>query len=586
MKLPMHFIITCLPAIAGLAQPNDTSDFRKVEYINKNFYKLYSADFKNALELTQWAAQTAQKHGWKEQEAFALMGWGVVTYLGGDYANVLPRYLRALEIFEALNHKAGIVAVNNEMAVFYHKQNDLTNCFRSLDRAEKLAREIGDLEKLGTNLGHRGAILLRRERYQEAKPYFLEVYDIRKKTNDSVGLGYVLLDLAELAAHDRDFDQAILYVDQSSDIRSKIGDRYGLAVNAVTKGELYKQADNIPLAIQWLESGLLQAKEVGFTDLVQHTYKNLAEIYKQNGNFEKAYHYLTEYNLARDSLFNVEKAKAISELQTRYETEKKEIELAQQKRALTQSRWLTAALAGALILVMITLWSSRQQILARQKQRLAMLEKDFQQKLTESVINQQETDRARLARDLHDGLGQMISAVQLCLQQTTKSSYEQAADLLQQMHREIRNVVFELLPRTLSEEGLVASLHELANRLNASEKIRVNVNSRQHIRPDARIELTLYRVGQEWINNILKHARATVISVYLNEGDGKYTLTIEDNGQGFDPKILNTGSGNGWKNIQSRTRLLHGEVFVDSSPGRMGSTFIVSIPQTSLRQIA
>lgn len=586
MRLLVFLFLSFSISLVGYAQPDSLSDRAKVEYINKNFYQLYSADFTNALTLTQWAAETAHTNGWKEQEAFAQLGWGVVTYLGGDYTHVLPKYLRALELFEALGHKAGIVAVNNEMAVFYHKQKDLTNCFQALDRAEKLAREIGDWEKLGTSLGHRGAFLLRRGQHLEAKPYFLEVFEIRKKTNDSVGLGYVLLDLAELAAHDHDFAKAIAFIDQSSVIRSKIADRYGLAVNTVTKGELYSRANNLPMAIQWLESGLQQAREVGYTDLVQHTCKGLAEAYQQTGNFEKAYHYLTEFNSARDSLFTVEKAKAISELQTRYETEKKEIQLAEQQRELIQSRWLMAGLSVVFILVIVIVWISRQQILARQKQRLAVQEKEFQQKLTEAVIDQQEKERARLARDLHDGLGQMISGVQLCLQQSTETSRAQASDTLQQMHREIRHIVFELLPRTLSDEGLVASLHELANRLNASGKIHVAITSQQNSRLDARLEVSLYRICQEWINNILKYARATSISVYLRESEGECTLTIEDNGQGFDPANLNRGGGNGWKNIQSRARLHQGEVFADSSPGHAGSTLVVSIPQTAWRQVA
>lgn len=586
MRLLVSSFLLSLVYVAGHAQFDSLPDRAKVDYVNKNFYQLYSADLKNALELTRWAAETAHTNGWNEQEAFAQLGWGVVTYLGGDYTHVLPKYLRALELFEALGHKAGIAATNNEMAVFYHKQNDLTNCFQALDRAEKLAREIGDWEKLGTSLGHRGAFLLRRGKHLEAKPYFLEVFEIRKKTKDSVGLGYVLLDLAELAANDNDFAQAIALIDQSSVIRNNIGDRYGLAVNAVTKGEMHSQANNLPLAIQWLESGLQQARDVGYTDLVQHTCKGLAEAHKQIGDFEKAYQYLTEFNFARDSLFTVEKARAISELQTRYETEKKEVQLAEQQRELIRSRWLLAGVSLVFLLVIVIVWISRQQILIRQKQRLAVQEKEFQQKLTEAVIDQQEKERARLARDLHDGLGQMISGVQLCLQQSTETSRAQASDTLQQMHREIRNIVFELLPRTLSNDGLVASLHELANRLNASGKIHVAITSQQSGRMDPRLEISLYRICQEWINNILKYAQATSVSVYVRQGEGECTLTIEDNGQGFDPKSLNRGGGNGWKNIQSRARLHQGEVFADSSPGRAGSTLIVSIPQTAWRQVA
>jgi signal transduction histidine kinase len=575
-----------LTAAAGLAQMDGMTDRQKVEYINKNFYQLYSADLNNALELTKWAAETAQANQWDLEEAYAQMGWGVVTYLGGDYANVLPKYLRSLALFETLNHKPGIIAVNNEMGVFYHKQNDLKNCFQSLDRAEQLAREIGDLEKLGTNLGHRGAILSRQNRLPEAKRYYLEVYEIRKKTNDSVGLGYVLLDLAELATHDHKYADALAHIDESTAIRTQIGDRYGLAVNSVTKGETYLKASNVSDAIVSLESGLQEARSVGYTDLIRFTCKLLAETYAKSGNFEHAYQYLNEFNHAKDSLFSVEKAKAITELQTAYETEKKEARLAEQERQLAQSRWLIAGLCLVVGLVIVIVWIGRQQILARQKQRLAEQEKEFQKKLTESVIELQERDRARLARDLHDGLGQMISAVQLCIQQPTEATRAQADDTLRQMHGEIRNIVFELLPRTLVDEGLLTSLNELATRINTTGKIQLHVNANQRHRPDPKLEVSLYRICQEWINNVLKHARATAIEIYLNQSDQEYIITIEDNGPGFDPGALTLGKGNGWKNIQSRVRLHNGDIFVDSTPGNTGSTLVISIPLAAWRQVA
>jgi len=107
------------------------------------------------------------------------------------------------------------------MAVFYSKQDDPESSFRCLDLSEKLAREINDNEKLGTSLGIRGAILSKQKRYKEAEPYFNEVYNIRKITNDSVGLGYVLLDLAEIAQRNGSLNKALSYINQSTLIRKK-----------------------------------------------------------------------------------------------------------------------------------------------------------------------------------------------------------------------------------------------------------------------------------------------------------------------------------------------------------------------------
>ena len=163
-------------------------DAEKVHFINKNYYAIYSASLPNSEKLLQWAVETAQRNNWKSEEAYARLYLGVVKYLSGKYPHAHRNYLEALDLFQHLNEKAGIAATHNELAVFYHKQKDYKNCYRSLDISEKISREINDLEKLGTSLGNRGAILSVQGRLNDAKPYFLEVYKIRVSQKDSIGL--------------------------------------------------------------------------------------------------------------------------------------------------------------------------------------------------------------------------------------------------------------------------------------------------------------------------------------------------------------------------------------------------------------
>jgi two-component system, NarL family, sensor kinase len=582
MKTPLLLVLGCTIFLNAFSQMENLSDQEKVVYINKNFYRLYSADLPKSLGLAKWAAEKAATNNWFQEEAQAQMWWGVATYLTGDYQNVLPKYLRSLQLFEKLNDQAGIVAVNNEMGVFYHKQNDLINCFKSLDRAEKLAREINDLEKLGANLGHRGAILSRRNRLAEARPYYEEVFEIRKKTNDSVGLGYVLLDLAELAANDGKADKAINYIDQSTAIRKSIKDFSGLAVNAVTKGEAYMSFNMWDNAIRWLEEGIAQGRRVGYADLVRSGHKDLSYCYRQIKDFEKALYHFENSSVIKDSLLTAQKAKTINELQIQYETEKKEMQLADQETQLTQSRWLIGLLAAIVVLTLIIFWVLRKQSINRQKQRLAEQEKEFQKKITESVIELQEKERARFAKDLHDGFGQLISSVRLYVNNSSESWKQAANETLDQMHSEIRNIAFALLPRTLVEEGIVVSLNELSSRLSGASTIQLYVSSNTTDRLDQRTEVSLYRICQEWINNIIKYADANSIHINLLQTETDCTLTIEDNGNGFNPDVLTDGKGNGWKNIQSRLSLLNGRVLVESNPERKGTILTIEVPLKGL----
>lgn len=580
MRSSVSLVLILITHVSS-AQFDGMDEKQKVEYINKNYYSLYSASLPNALELTRWASETASRNNWKKEEAYAQLNWGIVTYLGGDYVNVLPKYLRALSLFEELGDKTGLIAVNNEMGVFYSRQDDVVNSFRCLDRAEQLARETNDLERLGTNLGNRGAILSKHGKFEEAGPYFLEVYEIRKKTRDSVGLGYVLLDLADMAARDNDLAEAIAFVDESTRIRSRIKDKYGLSENAVRKGEIYESFRKPQDAANWMQQGQQLAEEVGYTDLNHYAHGKLAKLFEQQGDFRSAYGHLQQSSLLKDSLLNTQKIRTIQELQARFETEKKEMKLEEQELKLKQNWYLILFLAVLLVMSGLVVWFWRRQEKASRRREKADRDRLLQEQWTKAVIDLQEAERARIARDVHDGLGQLISSVRMQVNRSAEAWTNQTLTVLDQMHQEIRNIAFALLPHTLVAEGLGPALRELATRVSVAEQFCIHVDEvSSEGRLDAKAEVSLYRVCQEWISNIMKYSGAHNLHInLLIHPDGSGSLSLEDDGAGFDPSILEHGTGNGWRNIRSRLRLHQGSVYVDSSVGRPGTTLVIELPR-------
>ena len=147
------------------------------------------------------------------------------------------------------------------------------------------------------------------------------------------------------------------------------------------------------------------------------------------------------------------------------------------------------------------------------------------------------------------------------------------------MQKEIRGIAFNLMPQTLIQHGLVPALNEMGLRITSSGKVVVSVGAFET--PDRLSEvqeISLYRAIHEWVNNILKYAGATSIQIQLVGHGDELNVTIEDNGEGFDVRLLENGKGNGWRNILSRTKLLHGDVEVDSNVGRSGTILIIRIP--------
>jgi signal transduction histidine kinase len=151
--------------------------------------------------------------------------------------------------------------------------------------------------------------------------------------------------------------------------------------------------------------------------------------------------------------------------------------------------------------------------------------------------------------------------------------------MLADMYDELRGVCFNLMPTTLIRLGLIDAISEFVGRVNMAGKIEIEVtNYGFENRLEELSEISLYRVVQEWVNNILKYSNANTVVIQFTKEEDELTLTLEDDGIGFDTSKLGQSNGNGWKNINSRVKLLGGTVDVDSTIGHEGTILIINIP--------
>jgi signal transduction histidine kinase len=409
-----------------------------------------------------------------------------------------------------------------------------------------------------------------------------------------VGLGYILLDLAMGEQRKKNLKGALHFIEQSTVIRKKIGDQQGIAINLMTIADTYVAFQQYTKAIPYFEKGLQEAYKVGYDDLVRYGYDHLSEAYILMKDFQSAYLSQKKAHAFNDSLFNIERTKVIADLQTKYETEKKEQELAlqratvaEQKAELEKNFAVIAALAVTLVLLSVIFFLVRNRF--RRKQDLLKKEHDLSLRdgLIRASIQSQEIERKRFAQDLHDGMGQLISSLRLSVarmgfEADTKERvniFSKSEKILNDMHQEIRSIAFNLMPQTLIQFGLIPALEEMAQRVSASGKIIVNVKGFDIPQRLAEVqEISLYRVIQEWVNNITKYSDATAVEVQLVGYESEITVIVEDNGNGFDTSVLAAGKGHGWRNIQSRLNLIRSTVEVDSRAGVKGTTMIIHLP--------
>ncbi len=277
-------------------------------------------------------------------------------------------------------------------------------------------------------------------------------------------------------------------------------------------------------------------------------------------------------------------------IEKKFETEKKEAQIKLQQVQLKQKSTLNYILiAGAAALLIISLLSYRN-YKSRQKlqyQRITELETEKQLTATEAVLKGEEQERTRLAKDLHDGLGGMLSGIKHSLSNMKENlimtpgdaqAFERSIDMLDSSIREMRRVAHNMMPEILIKYGLDTALKDFCNEIDRSGVIHINYQSvgMQKVVIEQTTAVTIYRIVQELVNNTIKHAQAENILVQLHQSaqEKLLAITIEDDGKGFDTSILNQAGGIGWQSIKNRVEFLKGKVDIQSSAGKGTSVMI------------
>lgn len=398
-------------------------------------------------------------------------------------------------------------------------------------------------------------------------------------------------------------DEAIQHFELALKLKTEMGELSGLSTVNIHLGEIYSDLQKNTLAEKYLKEGLRLAEEVGDMGYRVKAYTAWYEFAKKTGDFRASLSYLEKSGVVKDSLLNAEHLEKVAELNTQYETEKKEQQIALQQAQLTEqdlklqrNRLLLAGLIVVAILLAIIILLIRNK--ARKKEQLLKQESELKLREAElnAVINSQEKERNRFARDLHDGFGQLISVLKLNISSLKDSDaskpekrmevFKNGESVINDMYQELRSICFDLMPQTLVKKGLTIALREFGDRINQSRKVGcdVMVFSNKERLPEI-VEISLFRISQEWVNNILKYAEASHITIQLTRDTEELTLTIEDDGNGFDVQDFYQGKGNGWRNIQTRLNLIKAEFDLDTTPGRKGTLMTVNVANTTVKNI-
>ncbi|MFT5019329.1 MAG: signal transduction histidine kinase, partial [Polaribacter sp.] len=376
-------------------------------------------------------------------------------------------------------------------------------------------------------------------------------------------------------------NEKALEIAKKSEILSEvIGDINQIIQSKVNIGSTYRKLGKLDLAVEYGEESLALAKKNGLERKEYVAKRSLYDIFKLTGKYSKANVLLEELMAYDQRIGNIERNKAIAEIDAQYQLVKKETQILVQKNSILelaannarikkQRQYILGASAGLLLLGFI--WFHFNRIKKERNDRMAF---------SEALIYTQEEERKRIARDLHDGIGQSLLLIKKQMVATHETT-EDNQQLITEALEEVRSISHDLHPLQLNQFGLTAAMKDMLSKVEKSSGLFISKEL-----PDIdglvteKSEIHIYRTIQEALNNVVKHAQATAVKISCDIGQSEIRITVKDNGIGFEnERKISSAKSLGLRTMSERIASIGGKVIVESALSK-GTTITLHFPKS------
>ncbi len=547
-----------------------------------NYYQR-KGDFKKSIAFYNESRQYALKTNDLQGLAGVSNNMGIIYVNQGNFPAALKAFIDGLNYEQKRGDKKGMAECYNNIAVVHYFLKEYSKFIEYLKKSVAMSESVGDLATANKGYNNIGAFYEEQKKYDEALSWFSKSAKICKQINSKKDYTIAIQNMANMYAKKKDYSLAQQYYNETVMLKKELQDYVGLATVYSSIGDFYtddlKQYDK---ALENLNMALSISREKGFRDIEKQVLMNFSDVYKEMKDYKKALEYQVKGSLLKDSIFTLEKAKSMQELQTKYETVEKEKELAQEKANVANSKLViknrnnTIMLVCAgfvLSLVVAGGWYNRNQYRQRQYRK----EVELKQLLAEAELkNKIQGERERISRDLHDHIGSqltlMISGLDTMSYKESENHHEDAAKRLNDLSDQardtmgqLRETIWAMNKEEVSVNMLVSKIQEFSNKANRSISTAVSGDGKVALSPAK--SLALFRVCQEAVNNAIKHAEFKTLSINFNAHQDKIDVLIKDDGKGFDP-IEVASRGYGLENMAFRLEECGGKFHITSTPGQ------------------
>lgn len=586
-----------------LAADANNSEWKSAACLDQGSVYFNFSNYKRALVFYHQSVRYAKDAKHQIRRAKAFTNLANTHYEIYDYDSALYYGLKSYEIYMSEGDSSlALLSVSN-LSSYYDDAKLHKECMQWVDKGMELAERVNNpvskarLCVAGAQSAVASGDKIQVVRYLElAAKSALDIESNYFRSSIYQGISGIYNDQGDYINGNRFADSAMVY------LVIEEGGLYAASIY-LTKGRALEGNGNIDLAFAFYKKSLDLASQSDDYSTLMEVYQSMAECSKFKGDFKNALLYHEYYTAYRDSVESIDQKILSAKMDAAYQKEQRQNEINALKsneeilKLQTANRLYWIVVLGLLLLLAIGLffvWRynakrslaiTKQQIQINES-RIRELEQQAQMVAMDAIIRGEQNERSRVAQDLHDGVGSLLSGVKLSLSamkgnmvisEEMATAFERSIMQLDAAIAEMRRVAYNMMPEALVKYGLVDATKNFCSDINASNQIRVIFEAINFdIVLEKSKEVIAFRMIQELVNNAIKHSNGTQVIVQLSSSDNWVSLVVEDNGKGL-ASSSSAGKGMGLESLNNRVQYLKGKLDVRSDEGK-GLSILIEFP--------
>jgi two-component system NarL family sensor kinase len=540
------------------------------------------------------AIEAVKKSGRPKAMANVFNNTAMLYSRKGEYTEALDMYMKALTAYEDLKDTSLIAMANGNIAQVYISLRDFKSAYDYSLRGIALNRHIGQTHGLTSALLNLSAALINQGHCDSALIVLRDDLELTRRLGARGPEISILTNMDYAYVGLGQFNLIKPTADKLMAVSLSLDNLEGQCYALIGLKYYYLDKKNYAKAEQATVEAINIARHNGLILPLLEAYKEAASVEMARGD-QKRYVY---YDVLRDSLdelmLNDKVLKNTKDIEGKYALHKKQAEIdvlnEQEKvQQLTLKQRMTTiwGLAALVLGIMLTgffyyrNYQYKKRLLVTngllQEQRILELEKEKQLLATQAVLQGQVEERTRLAKDLHDGLGSILSSTKysfaivkenLVMSKENADAFDRSMEMLDKSISELRRVAHNMMPEALIKFGLDTALKDFCTSVDQSGALHLTYQSYDlnEMSIPRMTAASIYRIVQELVNNVIRHARASKALVQMIRKGDMLSIAVEDNGTGFDSAILGQNGGVGYLNLKNRVAYLNGTIDIETSP--------------------